>query len=87
MKRSQLTDKQKLAVPCPTCAAAIGEQCKMYSGLGRRNEPHSERKYYVIQTIEHNHSQHDMPQMVIRASTSVGSDDIRHGSGSVDKSY
>ena len=53
MKRSKLTNKQKLSVPCPTCAAAIGEQCKMYSGLGRRNEPHAERKYQAVQAIEH----------------------------------
>ena len=45
MKRSELTNKQKLFVPCPICAAAIGEHCQMYSGLGRRNEPHAERKY------------------------------------------
>jgi hypothetical protein len=24
----------------------------MYSGFGRRNEPHSERKYYAVQVIE-----------------------------------
>lgn len=52
MKRSELTNKQKLSVPCPICAAAIGEQCKMYSGQGRRNEPHAERKYHAIQAIE-----------------------------------
>jgi hypothetical protein len=52
MKRSELTNKQKLLVPCPICAAAVGERCKMYSGLGRRNEPHAERKYYAIQAIE-----------------------------------
>ena len=52
MKRSELTNKQKLLVPCPICAAAIGEHCKMYSGFGRRNEPHAERKYQAIQAIE-----------------------------------
>jgi hypothetical protein len=52
MKRSELTNEQKLCVPCPICAAAIGERCKMYSGFGRRNEPHSERKYYAIQAIK-----------------------------------
>jgi hypothetical protein len=52
MKRSELTVKQKLSVPCPICAAAVGERCKMYSGLGRRKEPHVERKYQAIQAIE-----------------------------------
>jgi hypothetical protein len=49
MKRSELTDKQKLLVPCPICGAAIGVHCQMYSGFGRRNEAHSERKYYAIE--------------------------------------
>jgi hypothetical protein len=52
MKRSELTNKQKLSVPCPVCTAAIGEQCKMYFGLGRSNEPHAERKYQAVQAIE-----------------------------------
>jgi hypothetical protein len=56
MKRSKLTNKQKLLVPCPICAAAIGEPCKMYSGLGRRNEPHAERKYQAVQVIEQGHA-------------------------------
>jgi hypothetical protein len=55
MKRSELTNKQKLFVSCPICAAAIGERCKMYSGVGRRKEPHAERKYQAIQAIEKDH--------------------------------
>jgi len=39
-------------VPCPICDAAIGEHCKLYSGLSRRNEPHKERKYQAVQAIE-----------------------------------
>jgi hypothetical protein len=58
MKRSELTNKQKLSVPFPVCPAAIGEQCKMYFGLGRRNEPHAERKYQAVQAIEHAYDQH-----------------------------
>jgi predicted transporter len=65
MKRSELTNKQKLFVPCPICAAAIGEHCQMYSGLGRRNEPHAERKYQAVQAAE----QHGM---VIRLATPIG---------------
>jgi hypothetical protein len=57
MKRSDLTNKQKLFVPCPICAAAIGERCKMYSGVGRRKEPHAERKYQAIQAIEEDRGQ------------------------------
>jgi hypothetical protein len=53
MKKSDLTAKQKLFVPCPVCAAGAGEQCKMYSGFGRRNEAHSERKYFAMQATEH----------------------------------
>jgi hypothetical protein len=49
MKRSELANQQKLLVPCPICGAAIGVHCQMYSRFGRRNEAHSERKYYAIQ--------------------------------------
>jgi hypothetical protein len=56
MKRSELTNQQKLLVPCPVCGAAVGERCKMYSGFGRRKEPHSERKYAVIQAAEHDYA-------------------------------
>jgi hypothetical protein len=55
MKKSELTNKQKLLVPCPICRAAIGVHCKLYSGLGRRKEPHSERKYQAIQALEQVH--------------------------------
>jgi hypothetical protein len=55
MKRSELTNQQKLLVPCPICAAASGVHCQMYSGFHRRNEPHSERKYYAVDAIEHDY--------------------------------
>jgi hypothetical protein len=55
MKKSDLTAKQKLFVSCPVCAAGAGEQCRMYSGFARRNEAHSERKYFAMQTIEHDY--------------------------------
>jgi hypothetical protein len=29
----------------------------MYSGLGRRNEPHAERKYQAVQSIERAYDQ------------------------------
>jgi hypothetical protein len=53
MKKSDLTAKQKLFVPCPVCAAGASERCKMYSGFGARNEAHPERKYFAMQAIEH----------------------------------
>jgi hypothetical protein len=53
MKRSELTNKQKLSVPCPVCAAAVGERCQLYSGLGLRKEAHTERKFYAIEALEH----------------------------------
>jgi hypothetical protein len=51
----------------------------MYSGLGQRNEAHAERKFYAVEAIEHDRGQHNVPQMVIRASTSVENDGIWHG--------
>jgi hypothetical protein len=65
MKRSELTNQQKLLVPCPICRAPIGVRCQMYSGLGRRNEPHAERKYQAVQAIEQD-------GMVIRLATPIG---------------
>jgi hypothetical protein len=65
MKRSELSNQQKLLVPCPICRAPIGVRCQMYSGLGRRNESHAERKYQAVQAIEQN-------GMVIRLATPIG---------------
>jgi hypothetical protein len=65
MKRSELTNQQKLLVPCPICRAPIGVRCQMYSGLGRRNEPHAERKYQAVQAVEQD-------GMVIRLATPIG---------------
>jgi hypothetical protein len=69
MKRSELTNQQKLIVPCPICAAAIGVHCQMYSGFGRRNEAHSERKYYAIQAIEHGYGRYELLRTFIRVET------------------
>jgi hypothetical protein len=60
MKRSELTNKQKLLVPCPICGAAIGVHCQMYSGFGRRNEAHPERKYCAAQAIEQGYGPYDL---------------------------
>jgi predicted transporter len=78
MKRSELTNQQKLLVPCPICAAAIGVHCQMYSGFGRRNEAHSERKYYAIEAIEHGYARYELLRTFIR----VESGHIWQASGS-----
>lgn len=88
MKRSELTMKQKLSVACPICAAAVGERCQMYPGLGPRNEPHTERKFYAIEAIEHNRGQYNVTRMVsIWASTSVENDGIWRMSDNAGRSY
>jgi hypothetical protein len=66
MKRSELTNKQKLLVPCPICGAAIGVHCQMYSGFGRRNDAHPERKYYAIQAIERGYGRYELLRTFIR---------------------
>ena len=66
MKRSELTNQQKLLLPCPICGAAIGVRCQMYSGFGRRNEAHPERKYYAVQAIEHGYGPSDVLRTFIR---------------------
>ena len=66
MKRSELTKQQKLLVPCPICGAAIGVHCQMCSGFGRRNEAHSERKYYAIQAIEQGYGRYELLRTFIR---------------------
>jgi hypothetical protein len=47
MKRSELTNPQKVLVLCSICGAAIGVHCEMYSGFGRRNVAHSSGKYAI----------------------------------------
>jgi hypothetical protein len=48
--RSELTNLQKLLVPRPICAAAIGVHCQMYSGFGRRNEAYREQDMVMAGT-------------------------------------
>ena len=43
MKTKELTLKQILSVPCPTCGAATKESCELHTGA-RRTEPHRDRK-------------------------------------------
>jgi hypothetical protein len=80
MKRSELTKQQKLLVSCPICGAAIGVHCQMYSGFGRRNEAHSERKYYAVQAIEQSYGRYELLRTFIRVETAH----IWQASGSAD---
>jgi hypothetical protein len=41
----------------------------MYSGFGRRNDAHSERKYYAIQAIEHGYGRYELLRTFIRVET------------------
>jgi len=51
MKRKELTPKQLVSVPCPTCGAAAGKRCVLYSGA-LRSEPHVDRMFAAIEAIE-----------------------------------
>lgn len=41
--KKELSSKQILALPCPTCGAAPGEKCELGSGQPR-TEPHRDRR-------------------------------------------
>jgi hypothetical protein len=41
-KKIQLTARKKVSVPCPRCGAPSGKRCELFSGMGKRNEPHIE---------------------------------------------
>jgi len=43
VKSTELTLKQILSVPCPTCGAASEEACELHTGA-LRTEPHRDRK-------------------------------------------
>jgi hypothetical protein len=51
MKTKELTPKQILSVPCPTCGAATGEACELHSGA-LRFEPHRDRKLSAAEAVE-----------------------------------
>jgi hypothetical protein len=51
VKTKELTLKQMLAVPCPTCGAAIGEGCELHTGA-LRTEPHRDRKLSAAEAVE-----------------------------------
>jgi hypothetical protein len=51
MKTKDLTLKQILSVPCPTCGAATKEACELHTGA-RRTEPHRDRKLSAAEAVE-----------------------------------
>jgi hypothetical protein len=51
VKTKELTLKQILSVPCPTCGAALDEGCVLHTGA-RRTEPHRDRKLSAAEAVE-----------------------------------
>jgi hypothetical protein len=51
VKTKELTLKQILFVPCPTCGAATKEVCELHTGAPRI-EPHRDRKLSAAETVE-----------------------------------
>lgn len=51
VKSRELTAKQILSVPCPTCGAAMKEVCELNTGAPR-TEPHRDRKLNAAEAIE-----------------------------------
>jgi hypothetical protein len=64
MKTKELTAKQILSVPCPTCGAATDEACELQTGVPRY-EPHRTRKLSAAGAIE------DEDRREIRSSRTV----------------
>jgi hypothetical protein len=51
MKTKELTLKQILSVPCPTCGAATKEACELHTGA-QRTEPHRDRKLSAAEAVD-----------------------------------
>jgi hypothetical protein len=51
VKTKELTIKQILSVPCPTCGAATEKACELHTGA-LRNEPHRDRKLCAAEAAE-----------------------------------
>jgi hypothetical protein len=51
VKTKELTRKQVLSVPCPTCGAATDEACELQTGA-LRTEPHRDRKLSAVEAVE-----------------------------------
>lgn len=50
MKTSELTARQILSVPCPTCGVATGNGCELHTGA-LRTEPHRDRKLSAAEAV------------------------------------
>jgi len=55
MKVRNLTPKQLLSVPCPTCGVAIGARCLLHSGA-LRSEPHVDMTLAAADAVEQNNN-------------------------------
>jgi hypothetical protein len=51
VKTKELTPKQILSVPCPTCGAATEEVCELHTGAPR-SEAHRDRKLSAAEAVE-----------------------------------
>jgi hypothetical protein len=51
VKTKELSRKQILFVPCPTCGAALEEGCVLHTGA-LRTEPHRDRKLSAADAVE-----------------------------------
>lgn len=51
VKTKELTPKQLLSVPCPTCGAATHEVCELHTGAPR-TEAHRDRKLSAASVVE-----------------------------------
>jgi hypothetical protein len=51
VKTKELTLKQILSVPCPTCGATTQEACQLHAGA-LRTEHHRDRKLCAAEAVE-----------------------------------
>jgi len=51
VKTKELSRKQMLSVPCPTCGAAPEEGCVLHTGA-LRTEPHRDRKLSAAEAVD-----------------------------------
>ena len=51
VKSRELSLKQILSVPCPTCGASVKEVCELHTGTPR-TEPHRDRKLMAAEAVE-----------------------------------
>jgi hypothetical protein len=51
MNAKDLTPKQQLAVPCPTCGAKPGEKCELGTGQARTH-PHRDLRLVAADLVE-----------------------------------